>query len=105
MRAALLIYVVRPVPTGDWQAQGGFDVFLCQQQMAGPSLSDAGAAFVAVFTVYPLVQMVWVSFNNWSLISRRNLSGFNNFIKAFNDRQFWISLAFTLKYTLSSPRS
>jgi multiple sugar transport system permease protein len=56
--------------------------------------------FVAAFTVYPLTQMVWVSFNNWTLISPPKYVGLNNFIKAFSDRQFWISLTFTLKYTL-----
>ena len=56
--------------------------------------------FVTVFTIYPLTQMVWVSFNNWTLISPPKYVGLNNFIKAFSDRQFWISLTFTLKYTL-----
>ena len=56
--------------------------------------------FVALFTVYPLTQMVWVSFNNWTLISPPKFVGLNNFTKAFSDRQFWISLTFTLKYTL-----
>jgi len=56
--------------------------------------------FVAAFTVYPLTQMVWVSFNNWTLISPPKWVGLNNFTKAFSDRQFWISLTFTLKYTL-----
>jgi multiple sugar transport system permease protein len=56
--------------------------------------------FVGVFTVYPLTQMVWVSFNNWTLISPPKFVGLNNFTKAFSDRQFWTSLTFTLKYTL-----
>lgn len=56
--------------------------------------------FVAVFTVYPLTQMVWVSFNNWALLSPPKFVGFNNYVKAFSDRQFWVSLTFTLKYTL-----
>lgn len=56
--------------------------------------------FVAVFTVYPLFQMVWVSFNNWTLISPPKYVGLANFTKAFADRQFWVSLTFTLKYTI-----
>ncbi|RYE10506.1 MAG: sugar ABC transporter permease [Hyphomicrobiales bacterium] len=55
--------------------------------------------FVALFTVYPLTQMIWVSFNNWTLISPPKFVGLNNFTKAFSDRQFWVSLTFTLKYT------
>jgi multiple sugar transport system permease protein len=56
--------------------------------------------FVAVFTFWPLVQMVVVSFHSWSLITPPKFVAVNNFIKAWGDRQFWISLLFTLKYTI-----
>lgn len=56
--------------------------------------------FVAAFTLYPLSQMIWVSFNSWSLITPPKYVGLNNFTKAFADKQFWVSLGFTLKYTL-----
>jgi multiple sugar transport system permease protein len=57
-------------------------------------------AFVLTFTVYPLGQMVWMSLHNWSLIAAKKYVGAGNFIKAWNDPQFWISLEFTLKYTI-----
>ncbi|WP_353645309.1 sugar ABC transporter permease [Mesorhizobium sp. WSM2239] len=57
-------------------------------------------AFVLTFTVYPLVQMVWMSLHNWSLIAAKKFIGFGNFVKAWNDPQFWTSLEFTLKYTI-----
>ncbi len=56
--------------------------------------------FVLAFTAYPLVQMAWVSFNNWSLITPPRFIGFNNFTRAFSDDQFWVSLGYTFKYTL-----
>jgi multiple sugar transport system permease protein len=56
--------------------------------------------FVAAFTAYPLIQMIWMSLHNWSLIEAEKWIGLANFVKAWNDRQFWISLGFTLKYTL-----
>lgn len=56
--------------------------------------------FVLVFTAWPLGQMLWVSFHSWSLITPPKFIGLNNFTKAYNDRQFWTSLGFTLKYTL-----
>jgi len=56
--------------------------------------------FVAAFTAYPFLQMLWLSLNSWSLITPPKYVGFDNFTKAFADRQFWISLGFTLKYTL-----
>ena len=44
--------------------------------------------------------MVWMSFHNWSIIEPPRWVGVANFVKAWNDRQFWVSLGFTLKYTL-----
>jgi multiple sugar transport system permease protein len=56
--------------------------------------------FVAVFTAFPLSQMIWMSLHNWSLIEPKKWVGLSNFVRAYNDRQFWESLRFTLKYTL-----
>jgi len=56
--------------------------------------------FVAVFTAFPLSQMVWMSLHNWSLIEPPKWVGLANFVRLYSDRQFWISLEFTLKYTL-----
>lgn len=56
--------------------------------------------FVLAFTAHPLSQMIWMSFHNWSLIEPKKWVGLANFVRAYNDRQFWISLGFTLKYTL-----
>jgi multiple sugar transport system permease protein len=56
--------------------------------------------FVLCFTVAPFLQMLWMSLHNWSLLTGQRFIGFNNFIKAYNDSQVWVSLLFTLKYTL-----
>ena len=56
--------------------------------------------FVAFFTAFPLSQMIWMSFHSWSLIAPKRWIGLENFIRAYHDRQFWISLGFTLEYTL-----
>jgi multiple sugar transport system permease protein len=56
-------------------------------------------AFVLAFTVYPLIQMGWMSLHNWSLITPKKYVAFNNFVKAWYDPQFWTSLWFTLEYT------
>ena len=71
------------------------------RQVAGAALSGAGGALRrSSFTAYPLVQMIWMSFHNWSLIEPAKWVGLANFVRAYNDRQFWTSLGFTLKYTL-----
>jgi multiple sugar transport system permease protein len=57
-------------------------------------------AFVAAFTLYPLLQMSWMSLHNWSLIAQPKYVGFGNFVKIWHDPQFWAALKFTFKYTL-----
>ena len=61
---------------------------------------SAGLAFVILFTAWPFLQMVWISLNDWSLITPPTYVGFQNYLNAFADSQFWVSLLFTLKYTL-----
>jgi len=57
-------------------------------------------AFVLAFVAYPLIQMVWMSFHNWSIIEPARWVGVANYVRAYNDRQFWVSLGFTFKYTI-----
>jgi multiple sugar transport system permease protein len=56
--------------------------------------------FVLAFTAYPFIQLVWVSFHNWSLITPPRFVGTDNFTRAANDKQFWVSLIYSLKYTV-----
>jgi multiple sugar transport system permease protein len=56
--------------------------------------------FVAAFTLYPFIQMLWVSLHSWSLITPPVYVGLDNFSDAFSDRQFWVSLGYTIQYTL-----
>lgn len=56
--------------------------------------------FVAVFTAYPFINMVWVSLNSWTLITPPKFIGLDNFAEAFRDEQTWVSLRYTLEYTL-----
>ena len=56
--------------------------------------------FVRVFTAYPLTQMIYISFNNWSLITPPKFIGLDNFTRASSDRQFWTSLTYSLEYTI-----
>jgi multiple sugar transport system permease protein len=71
-----------------------------QNRLIGLAYLAPALLFVLVFTAYPLTQMVWMSFHNWSLIEPAKWVGFANFEKAWGDRQFWTSLLFTLRYTL-----
>jgi multiple sugar transport system permease protein len=71
-----------------------------RMRLIGALYLGPAVLFVLVFTVFPLSQMIWMSFHNWSLIEAPKWVGGANFTRAYNDRQFWTSLLFTLKYTL-----
>jgi multiple sugar transport system permease protein len=71
-----------------------------RRKLTGGLYLAPAVLFVAFFTAYPLSQMIWMSFHSWSLIAPKRWIGVDNFIHAYNDRQFWISLSFTLRYTL-----
>lgn len=58
-------------------------------------------AFVGLIILYPFAQVVYMSTFNWSLLEGQGrFVGWGNYIRAWNDNQFWVSLWFTLKYTL-----
>src|SRR3954464_1751879 len=59
-----------------------------------------GLAFVVAFTAFPVVQMLWMSLHNWSLIEPPKWVGLANYLRAYKDGQFWTSLRFTLLYTI-----
>ena len=70
-----------------------------RSQLIGIAYLAPALVFVLAFTAYPLVQMVWMSFHNWSLITPAKYVGLDNYQRALADDQFWVSFAFTLKYT------
>jgi multiple sugar transport system permease protein len=71
-----------------------------RRRLTGLLYLAPAAAFVLVFTAYPLAQMVAMSFTNWSLITPPKFTGLTNFQQLVVDKQFWGSLGYTLKYTV-----
>jgi multiple sugar transport system permease protein len=67
--------------------------------LVGMAYLAPAVIFVLAFTVYPLGQMIWMSFHNWSLITPPKYVGLGNYQRAFADKQYWVSFLFTLKYT------
>jgi multiple sugar transport system permease protein len=57
-------------------------------------------AFVTAFVLWPLAQLIYLSLTDTSLLGGGEWVGFENYIKAFEDRSFWRALQFTLKYTV-----
>jgi len=71
-----------------------------KQRYVGLLYAAPAILFVLAFLVYPLGQLVFTSLTSASLLGGGDYVGFKNYIKAWNDAQFWTSLLFTLKYTL-----
>ena len=70
-----------------------------RSRLIGIAYLAPAVIFVIAFTAYPLGQMVWMSLHNWSLITPPRFVGLGNYQRALDDRQFWVSFVFTLKYT------
>lgn len=57
-------------------------------------------AFVGLFVIWPLIQLVQISFTDTSLLGGGKYVGWDNYIKAFEDKSFWRALWFTVRYTV-----
>lgn len=61
--------------------------------------------FILLFTLYPILRVVWMSFQQIS-VSQPWLGtpfvGFDNYIQAFQDGRFWYSLNFTLFFSIAT---
>ncbi len=59
--------------------------------------------FVAVFVLWPLGHLLWLSLTAKSLMSGPGAPvefiGFDNYARAFGDKNFWRAMTFTLTYT------
>ena len=56
--------------------------------------------FVALFVIYPMMDLIRMSLTNASLLGGGEFVGLKNYVKAAGDATFWRSLAFTAQYTL-----
>lgn len=53
-----------------------------------------------VFQLYPFVWSFYLSFTNYNMVNEPNFIGFSNFLKIFDDPDFWKSLKVTLIYVM-----
>lgn len=56
--------------------------------------------FVAVFVLWPMVHLIYLSFTSTSLLGGGEWVGLENYRHAFGDPKFWTAFQFTLTYTL-----
>ena len=58
-----------------------------------------------VFTIWPVVQGVYVSFFNWSLMGKMDYVGFRNYTRFLGDKNFWGALKNTFTFVVITAPS
>lgn len=53
--------------------------------------------FIFLFLI-PMAVSLWYSFTNYNMLKPPTFIGFDNYVRMFNDKEFWNSLIVTLKY-------
>ena len=54
----------------------------------------------ACFYLLPTVRGFWYSFTDWDLFSKAKFVGLKNYVKLFQDKDFWIAMKITVEYVL-----
>ena len=72
---------------------------LSKDRLVGFAYLAPALIFVAVFVFYPLSQLIYVSLTSESLLGGGSFVWFDNYVMAMNDRSFWSSFWFTVRYT------
>lgn len=72
-----------------------------RRALAGFAFVLPAVCFTAVFFVVPLAMTLWMSLNEWPLLTRPHFAGLANYVRLLQDATFWSSLRFTVEYTLA----
>lgn len=60
------------------------------------------AVILAIVDVWPMISGILLSFRGGTLLQPGSFIGLQNFIQLFSDTQFWISLKFTMIFTITA---
>lgn len=70
-----------------------------RNRWVGLAYTAPALLFVTVFVLWPLCHVLWLSLTSTSLLGGGEFIGFANYSRAYNDKNFWNALIFTLTYT------
>ncbi|WP_238322956.1 carbohydrate ABC transporter permease [Gorillibacterium massiliense] len=73
------------------------------EAMLGWSFMAPGLILLALFVFWPIVYSVPLAFTNYSVIDKTRFVGFDNFVRAFQDDKFLISLWNSFVYIIVVP--
>lgn len=88
----------------DWERGGcmfGKKSFSIKQEARGLAFVFPAFLFLAVFTLYPMINAIVNSFYNWNLGGRKRFIGFYNYQKMFSADEIYLVLKNTLAYVVS----
>ncbi len=75
--------------------------FSIKQEARGLAFVFPAFLFLAVFTLYPMINAIVNSFYNWNLGGRKRFIGFYNYQKMFSADEIYLVLKNTLAYVVS----
>ena len=58
--------------------------------------------FYSIFTIYPVIQGLYMSTFNWKLMGKQGFIGLENYTKFLGDKFFWQALENTVKFVIFS---
>src|SRR5437016_4991430 len=71
------------------------------QSIAGLLFAIPAVLFLLLFSVYPLLNAIVLSFAEWNLTGKATFVGFDNYATALtDDLDFWRSVGVTFQYTV-----
>jgi len=73
-----------------------------RDNMYGYSFILPFVALYVIFTLYPLAQGFFISFNKWNIVKPMEWVGIKNYQKLLADKKFWEALTHTFEFLLYS---
>lgn len=65
---------------------------------AGYSFVLPAIILVAIFLIYPIAFVIYISFHKWGILGTPKFIGLDNYIAIFKDKNFWAALGNTVYY-------
>ena len=74
--------------------------FNWRNALAGYGFVLPALVLVAVFLLYPIGFVIYISFHKWGILGEPEFVGFNNYVLIFKDDRFWQSIVNTVYYAV-----
>jgi ABC-type sugar transport system permease subunit len=71
-----------------------------QANLAGYMFILPAIILVAVFLIYPIGFVIYISFTKWGILGTPKFVGLDNYIEIFTDPNFWSALGNTIYYMI-----